>query len=361
MTHTPQSSDQGHPTTTNDDATPTTDVVVIGGGAAGLTAAQVLGRARRSVTVIDGHAQRNAPAQHMHGYLARDGFPPADLIAVGREEAARYGVQLIDGQVSTLQWRGAAPGFALRLTDGRELTTRAVLVATGLRDELLALPGLEERWGVDVLHCPFCHAYELRDRPLAVLGGGTNRELSVHQALLMPQWSDDVTFFPNGIDLTEVERTRIERRGVYIVDEPVRGIVVADDRLRAVELESGQLVPRDAVFVAPRFLPNHALLLQIGCDVASSGLIATTGAGETSVPGVWAAGNVIDPRAQVITAAGQGSAAAIAINGYLLAQDVEDTLASEPHPAPFSAEMERAVARRLFDSRRAEPGLSLHC
>ncbi|MUL80696.1 MULTISPECIES: NAD(P)/FAD-dependent oxidoreductase [unclassified Mycolicibacterium] len=358
MTRDPRSSDLDYPTTASAVPAPTADVVIIGGGAAGLTAAQVLGRARRTVTVVDGHAQRNAPAGHMHGYLSRDGMPPLELVATGREEATRYGVDFIDGHVTALEWRGTGSGFVLRLTDGRELTSRAVLVATGLRDELPALPGLEERWGVDVLHCPFCHAYEVRDQPLGVLGGA-NRELSVHQALLMPQWSRDVTFFPNGIELTPGERARIQARGVYIVDEPVRGIVVADDRLRAVELRSGQLVPRAALFVAPRFVPHAALLLQIGCDEGPGGLVATDETGGTTVPGVWAAGNVSDPRAQVITAAGQGSAAAIAINGYLLAHDVEAALAAAPQPAPFGREMEASITALLLNERRSGPGWSL--
>lgn len=358
MTPTSHSPDLDYPTTASSASALTTDAVIIGGGAAGLTAAQVLGRACRTVTVVDGHAQRNAPAGHMHGYLSRDGMPPLDLVVAGREEAARYGVQLVDGHVAALQWRGAAPGFVLQLTDGRELTARAVLVATGLRDELPGLPGLEDRWGVDVLHCPFCHAYEVRNQPLGVLGGA-NRELSVHQAQLLPQWSDDVTFFPNGIDLTPDERARIESRGVSIVDESVRGIVVADDRLRAVELESGQLVPRAALFVAPRFIPNATPLIQLGCEVGTDGLAVTDRAGATTVPGIWAAGNVADPRAQVITAAGQGSAAAIAINSYLLAQDVDAALAAGPRSAPFGAEMEATVARLLLNERRSDPGWSL--
>lgn len=354
MTRDPHSADLDYPTTASTAAAVTADIAIIGGGAAGLTAAQVLGRARRLVTVIDGHAQRNTPSSHIHGYLSRDGMPPLELMASGREEAARYGVDFIDGHVTALEWSGPGSEFVLQLTDGHTLTARAVLIATGLRDELPALPGLEERWGIDVLHCPFCHAYELRDQPLGVLGGA-NRELSVHQALLLPQWSPDVTFFPNGIELTPAERARIEARGVHILDEPVRGIVVADNRLRAVELASGQLAPRAALFVAPIFVPNDALLHRIGCDVGPGGLVIADQTGATTVPGVWAAGNVSDPRAQVITAAGQGSAAAIAINGYLLAHDVEHALATATQSAPFGRRMEASLTELLLHTRRSEP------
>ncbi|WP_282776477.1 MULTISPECIES: NAD(P)/FAD-dependent oxidoreductase [unclassified Nocardia] len=333
------------------------DVVIIGGGAAGLTAAQVLGRARRAVAVIDSHLPRNGPAAHVHGFLSRDGTPPAALVATGRQEAREYGVDLIDEHVTEISWRGVDPGFVVQLTDGRELETRAILVSTGLRDELPDVPGLRQRWGIDVLHCPFCHGYEVRDEPIGVLGGDV-RELSIHQALLLPQWSSDVVFFPNGIELTDGERARIHARGVEIVEGPVRGIVVDDDRLRAVELEDGRLVPRAALFVGPRFIPNDSLLTGIGCDVGTHGFVTVDGTGRTSVPGIWAAGNVADPRAQVITAAGAGSAAAIAINGYLLERDVDTALARRDQVPPddmFSPAMEREVSAIVLHAKRSDP------
>ncbi|MCP9620465.1 NAD(P)/FAD-dependent oxidoreductase [Nocardia otitidiscaviarum] len=333
------------------------DVVVIGGGAAGLTAAQVLGRARRTVAVIDSHAPRNGPAALMHGFLSRDGTPPAALVAAGRQEALAYGVDLVDEHVTEISWRGVDPGFVLRLSDGRELETRAVLVSTGLRDELPDIPGLWQRWGIDVLHCPFCHGYEVHDEPIGVLGGEV-RELSIHQALLLPQWSSDVVFFPNGIELTDGERARIRARGVEIVEGPVRGIVASDDRLRAVELDDGRLVPRAVLFVGPRFVPNDSLLTGIGCDVGPHGFVTVDGTGRTSVPGIWAAGNVADPRAQVITAAGAGSAAAIAINGYLLDSDVAAALAQRdrvPSDGNFSPAMEREVSAIVLRAKRSDP------
>lgn len=333
------------------------DVAIIGGGAAGLTAAQVLGRARRNVAVIDSRDPRNRPAAHMHGFLSRDGMPPADLVATGRKEALDYGVDLIDGHATEITSHGTDPGFTLELTTGRQLEARAVLISTGLRDELPGIPGLRDRWGVDVLHCPFCHGYEVRDEPLGVLGGNV-RELSIHQALLLPQWSRDVVFFADGIDLTDGERARIRARGVDIVEDPVRGIVVDDDRLRAVELGDGQLVPLTALFVGPRFVANDSLLRGFGCDIGPSGFVTVDSTGRTSVPGIWAAGNVADPRAQVITAAGAGSAAAIAINGYLLEWDVETALAHRnqaPADDVFSPAMERAVSAIVLAAKRSDP------
>ena len=163
------------------------DVVVVGGGPAGLSAALVLGRARRRVAVVDAGAPRNAPAAHMHGYLSRDGLPPAELLAVGRAELTSYGVELIADHVVA-----ADRGFVIRLGGGRVLTARRLLIATGIRDELPDIPGVRERWGRDLLHCPYCHGWEVRDQPLGVLG---TQPAAAEHALLVRQWSADVIFF----------------------------------------------------------------------------------------------------------------------------------------------------------------------
>jgi thioredoxin reductase len=292
----------------------TYDAVVAGGGAAGLNAALVLGRARRRVAVVDAGAPRNAPATHMHGFLSRDGMPPADLLAVGRDEVAGYGGELLQGRVDQID-----PGFLVHLATGPALPARRVLVATGLRDELPELPGLGERWGKDLLHCPYCHGYEVRGQPLGVLGTGP---ASVGQALLVRQWSDDVVFFPHTLDVTGDERERLTARGVPIVDGMVRRLVVDGDRLHGVELAEGQVVARAAVFVFPRMVAHDTLLTGLGCDKDEDGWVITDLSGRTSVPGVWAAGNVASPRAQVLTAAAMGSAAAIAINHDLVDEEV---------------------------------------
>ena len=163
------------------------DVVIVGGGAAGLSAALVLGRARRRVAVIDAGSPRNAPAAHMQGYLSRDGMPPAELLAAGRAEVVGYGVELISDTVARID-----PGFTIHLGGGRVLTARRILVATGIGDQIPDVPGIRERWGNDLLHCPYCHGWEVRDQPLGVLG--THPGAVLH-AQLVRQWSDDVVFF----------------------------------------------------------------------------------------------------------------------------------------------------------------------
>ena len=315
------------------------DVVVVGGGAAGLSAALVLGRARRRVAVIDAGAPRNAPAAHMHGFLSRDGMPPADLLAEGRDEVTGYGVELVNDQVL-----GIEPGFVVRVAGGRTVTARRILMATGVGDELPDVPGVRQRWGKDLLHCPYCHGWEVRDQPLGVLGALPG---SAQHALLVRQWSDDVVFFVHTYDLMPAEQRQLEARRIRVVSGEVARLVVEDDRLTGVELTDGRVVARTAVFVRPGNLPHDdGLLAGLGCERDEAGFPLVDGTGLTSVPGVWAAGNVADPRAQVITSAGAGSAAAIAINADLVQEDAERAiadLAERPFPAVTEARVSALV------------------
>jgi len=289
------------------------DVAVVGGGAAGLSAALVLGRARRRVVVVDAGKPRNAPADHMQGFLSRDGMPPADLLAAARAEVDGYGVELIGDQVVAI-----TAGFALRLAGGHTVTARTVLLTTGAVDELPDIPGARERWGRDFLHCPYCHGWEVRDRPIGVLG-------SVEHAHLLRQWSDDVILFAHTSPITAGERAALAARGVRVVEGAVARFSIVDDRLDAVQLADGRAVPRAAVFMRPTLHPQaDGLIESLGCEVDEGGFARVDGTGGTSVPGVWAAVNACNPRAQVITAAGEGSAAAIAINTRLVEEDVRN-------------------------------------
>ena len=306
------------------------DVVIVGGGAAGLSAALVLGRARRRVAVIDGGAPRNAPAAHMQGFLSRDGLPPAELLAAGRAEVTGYGVEIIIDTVLDID-----PGFVVTLAGGSTLTARRILLATGVSDELPDIDGIWERWGKDLLHCPYCHGWEVRDQPLGVLGSIPG---SVLHALLVRQWSDDVIFFAHTYELTNDERHQLDARGIRIEVGIVTKLVVEDDQLRGVALADGRIVERAAVFVRPGNMPhNDGLAAVLGCDVNDAGFVTVDGTGRTSNPGAWAAGNVVDPRAQVITSAGQGSAAAIAINADLVQDDVGSAMQQRDTPRVTSS------------------------
>jgi thioredoxin reductase len=296
----------------------THDVLIVGGGAAGLTAALVLSRARRTVVVVDSGEPRNAPAAHLQGFLSRDGMPPSDLLDVGRAEVTGYGGTLVSGTVTELVHCGPS-GFQALLADGQRVKARKVLVATGLHDELPAIPGLAERWAKDVLHCPYCHGWEVRDQQLGVLWNGPD---SVRYAQVVRQWTHDLVLFAPTASLTRADRTQLVARAIGIVEGELSRVVVQDDRVTAIEMADGRVVPRHAVFVPPRFVPNHALLTGVGCDLDEQGWVVTGANGTTSVPGLWVAGNVANARAQVITAAGEGSAAAIAMNADLVADDV---------------------------------------
>ena len=295
------------------------DVVVIGAGAAGLSAALVLSRARRRVLVVDAGAPRNAPAAHLQGYLSRDGMPPADLLATGRDEVVGYGGQISADHVEDVV---ACPGsgFQVRLGAGGWVAARRLLVATGLRDELPDIPGLRERWARDVLHCPYCHGWEVREQRLGVVTDGSPD--AVRYAQIVRQWTDDVVLFAPPGSLTDPQRTELVARAIGIVEGDVARVLVDDDRLTGVELTDGRTVPRDALFVPPRFVPNDELLVSLGCERDDAGWVVKDATGRTSVAGVWVAGNVANPRAQVITAAGEGSAAAIALNADLVDDDV---------------------------------------
>jgi thioredoxin reductase len=293
------------------------DVVIVGGGAAGLSAALVLSRARRTVAVADAGEPRNGPASHMHGYLSRDGLPPTELLAVGRSEITRYGGVVIPGVVTEIY--RTPTGFRVELSDAVPLTARRVLVTTGLRDEIPDIPGVRERWGRDLLHCPYCHGYEVRDQPLGVLGGTPD---AVEHALLVRQWSPDVVYFPHTDQLGLTDAQRLAAVGIAVEPGAVARLVVSADQLTGVELVDGHVVPRTAVFVRPRMVGNSDLLIELGAATDERGWVVADASGRTSVSGVWVAGNVVNPRAQVITAAGEGSAAAIAINGDLVDEDV---------------------------------------
>jgi thioredoxin reductase len=258
----------------------------------------------------------------MHGFLSRDGLPPHELLALGRNEVKHYGGEVQTATVTGLV-QDSLDGFRVLLGDGQQISARRLLVTTGLRDELPDIPGLRERWARDVLHCPYCHGHEVRDRRLGVLGGGPG---AVRYAQIVRRWTSDLVYFAPSETLSPAERIELAARAIGVVEGVIEQVVIDGDRLRGVQMDDGCVVPRDALFVPPRFVPNDRLLVDLGCEVDDDGWVTTDGTGRTSVPGVWAAGNVVDPRAQVITAAGAGSAAAIALNADLTVNDVRDAV-----------------------------------
>lgn len=292
------------------------DVVIIGGGPAGLSAALVLGRARRRVAVVDSGEPRNAAAHESHGFLTRDGAPPSELLRLGREEITGYGVELLTDRVVT-----ATEGFTVTLESGRTLSARKLLVTAGLRDELPDLPGVAELWGDQVHFCPYCHGYEVHDDQVGVVAEGP---LGVVKAVMLREWAPDVVLFPGDYQPTDEEADQLAARGIKVEQGKVAQLATVDGRLTGVELADGRVVARSAVFVNPVFVPKDTLLTDLGCEMAEGGMVRTVrvdAAGRTSVPGVWAAGNVVDPTAQLISAAGAGATAAVQLNHDLIFGD----------------------------------------
>jgi len=298
------------------------DIAIVGGGASGLSAALVLARSRRSVVLLDSGAPRNAPAAHMHGFLSRDGFAPSRLLEIGREEIASYGVRLVP-QAVTSATGDAGDGFVLTTEEGAEIAARRIILATGVEDVLPDIPGAREAWGRFLLHCPYCHGYEVGDGSLAVFGGVPG---AVRHALLLRQWSSDLTYLANGSTISEEDARLLEARGIRVQDGRIAELLLEGERFRGVRLESGDVIPVDAVFLRPESRPRTALVAALGGVVDDGGFAHLDASGCTSVPGVWVTGNLVDPRGQVITAAGHANAVAMDVNADLVDDDVRGEL-----------------------------------
>ncbi|MGI5156451.1 NAD(P)/FAD-dependent oxidoreductase [Microbispora sp. CA-102843] len=298
----------------------TYDVAIVGGGAAGLSAAVALARSLRSVLVVDAGEPRNAPADGAHNVLARDGIPPLELLAAGRREAEHYGARIRhDRAVAARRHDG---GFEVDLAGGETVRARRLLLATGLVDELPDIPGVRELWGKSVLHCPYCHGWEVRGQRIGVLG---TSPLGVHQALLFRQLSEHVTLFTHRMpDPGGDAEAQLAALDVPVVSGGVAGLRVDDGVLRAVVLDDGREFGVDAVTVAPRFVARSDLYEQLGgalTEHPAGAFIATDPMGRTEIPGVWAAGNSSDLAAMVAAATGAGVMAAASVNADLVAED----------------------------------------
>ncbi|MGJ3192717.1 NAD(P)/FAD-dependent oxidoreductase [Paenarthrobacter sp. FR1] len=306
------------------------DVVVVGGGAAGLSAAVTLGRALRSVLVIDAGEPRNAPAAGVHGFLSRDGINPKELLALGRAEASQYGVDIVEGvAVAARSTADPAVGpelaFEVDLADGRMVGARRLLVTTGLVDKLPDVEGLRERWGKDVLHCPYCHGWEVRNKAIGILGSGP---MALHQTLLFRQWSTNITLFLNDVvEPTEEQWEQLAARSITVVDGKVRSLEVSDDVLSGVVLASGTVIPVEAVVTGPRMEARSAVLESLGVPSVEHPMGVGTHVevnpqgGATSVPGVYAAGNVTDLTGQVMASAAAGVMSGALINAELITEE----------------------------------------
>ena len=304
------------------------DVVVVGGGAAGLAAALQLGRQRRRVVVLDGGRPLNAPSAHMHGYLGLDGLPPLDLLARGRDEVRGYGVTVVE-HVDAVAGRDDDGTLRVDVSDGSTLRTRRLLLATGLTAELPEIPGVAEQWGRGVIHCPYCHGWEVQDQRVVVVATATG---GWHQAMLFRQQTERLTVVVHDGEVPEEQAAGLRARGVDVVQGPVDRLEEDDGgRLTGVRLDGGTVLPADAVVVAVTMRPRTDAVSGLGvvavADAMGRGdLVPTDPQGRTTVDDVYAAGSIVEPL-QVAQAASSGALTGAFINMDLVLEDTAVAIA----------------------------------
>ena len=294
------------------------DALIVGGSFAGLSAAMQLARARRKVCVVDAGAPRNRFAAASHGFFGQDGMPPLQMIADARDKLLAYpSVTFVEGTVTAAAADGE-DGFTVSLNNGERLSTRKLLLAFGVKDGLPDIPGLGERWGKSVLHCPYCHGYEFGDRPLGVLFHSAHPP---DHALLIAEWGP-TTLFLNGAEGPDAEaRARLQSRGVTVEPGRITGLEGQGTDLAAVRLDDGRRVPIEAMFVAPHTRPTSPLAEQLGCafDDGPTGRVLRVDAMKTTtVPGVYAAGDVAMAFSNATLASADGLIAGVSMHRALV-------------------------------------------
>ncbi len=301
------------------------DALIVGGSFAGLSAALMLARARKRVLLIDGGQARNRFADHAHGLLGHDGKPPAQLLGEAIGQLLEYpNVELKIAYVrQAARWQG---GFRLVLDEGAPVQGRTLVLATGMRDVLPPIPGVAERWGKSVLHCPYCHGYEVADRQLAVLA---NTPTSVHQAEMIPEWGPTTYFTQGRFEPSAEELRRLAALGVVIEREPVAGLEGEGTALSAAVLADGRRVAVQAMFTAPQLVLSSPLAEQLGCSLAEGPLgryVQVDRIGATSVAGVFAAGDMSSAMSSAVMSVASGSMAGLAAHRALMAARMEGAL-----------------------------------
>jgi thioredoxin reductase len=296
------------------------DVIVIGGGPAGLSAALMLGRCRRAVLLCDRGQPRNQRSGALHGYLTRDGVAPAALNELGRSELGKYGIEFRHLGVTAVHRRAdGGEGFRVSLADGRDEIARFVLIATGVIDDLPAIPGFDECYGRSAFHCPYCDGWEWRDRPLAVFGRGRD---AASMALGLKTWSADLLVCSNGTPISRTLRERLGRNQIAFRTERVVALDHRDGALSGIRFADHDAVSRAALFFTTAQHAHSDLAIRLGCSLTRRGTVKTGTLCDTNVPGVFVAGDASRDAQFVVVAAGEGVKAAVAINKALQRADI---------------------------------------
>lgn len=305
------------------------DVVIVGGGPAGLSAALILGRARRSVLICDSGTPRNAPAAASHNFFTRDGTPPLQLLELGREQLQPYPTVEFEA-IAVTQARRSDKLFEITLADGRNITARKLLLATGLIDDLPTIPGIRELWGKSIAQCPYCHGWEVRDTPLAIIG---NDPMLYEYARLISGWTHDLVICTNGPSpFTKGEHKALAANNIIVREEEIASLEGNNGQLEAILFTNGERLSRHAIFM---HVPQHQrspLQQQLGCTLTERGQIQVDAMGKTDVPGVWAIGDAAQPMQAIIVAAASGTTAAAMINRELAIENF-DQIAAQGEPS----------------------------
>ena len=292
------------------------DVIIAGGGPAGLSAALVLGRCRRKVLVCDAGTPRNAASSALHGYLTRDGIPPLELLRLGREELRPYGVEFRNATVTDVV-RGPEQ-FEVTIEGGERVRAQSVLIATGVRDDLPSVPGIDECYGISVHHCPYCDGWEHRDKAIAVIGHGGG---AAALALSMKTWTDSVVLCTGGPPrLRRDQRGQLRDHAITVHEDAIDRVVHVNGQVREIRLAGGSRIPCDAIFFSGRQSQQSTLAQRLGCEFTRKGTVKTDHLGETCVPGIFVVGDASRDVQFVIVAAAEGAKAGVAINKALQAR-----------------------------------------
>ncbi|PTX22538.1 thioredoxin reductase [Pontibacter mucosus] len=293
------------------------DVIIIGGGPAGLNAAMLLGRSRRKVIVFDSGEPRNRWSQSMNGFLSSDGVNPREFIQKGRAELAKYNIELADIKVESATYSKGE--FVVNDEHGKVYRSRKLLLATGLKDTLPELEGVEEMYGKSVHHCPYCDGWENRDKAIAVYGP---ERKGVGQALAMKNWSDNVTLYTDGTDsLRQLDLELLERNEVKVVKEKITRLEGEDGMLQHIVLGNGEKRPQQALFFSLGTKQQSPLGEELGCEFTSKGVIKTRRQQHSNIPGLFVAGDAARDMQMVVVAAAEGAKAGVAINMELQEED----------------------------------------
>jgi thioredoxin reductase len=300
------------------------EAIIIGGGPAGLSAALILGRCCRRTLLLDDGRPRNAVAEHMHGFISREGMPPSELLATAREELTRYeNVVVLDAHVEAASC--ASGSFEVRTHDGDTYTAQRLLLATGVYDALPEINGLREAWGHTAFVCPYCDGWEFRGKRIAVVGKGGK---AVELAQELRQWSRDMFVCTQGETVSDVQERWLRAAQIERVERPLRRIYSNDGRITELEFEGAIRKACEAMFLSAPLRPRYSLVDMLGCALREDGEIAADARGRTSVPGLYAAGDLVTTVHQVVLAAASGVCAAMAINEDCIKRDVEAAVAA---------------------------------